>query len=268
VALSACLWFSQGWEIDDEDDKLTKMLAPPAERLDLPSLQCRTQLLQQMDTRIRALDSAEELISGLDHFKQRAFDLLRSPKVRDALDLSREDPHTLERYGKERECRKVLAARRLIEAGVPYVHVDFRSWDFHGGGGTYRKAEQNITDLGRVLAARVQDLHDRGLLASTIVLSGGEMGRSPKPESTVGSRGHWNDAQSFILAGGGFTGGNVIGATDKIGAFVTDKHYPACSLTRTVYHLLGIDADHEFYDNNRPLRIVPEEGPLIREALA
>lgn len=255
-------------KLDDDDDKMTKMLAPPAERLDLDSLTRRTHLLAQMDRQIRTLDSAEELISGLDHFKQRAFDLLRSPKIRNALDLTREDPRTLERYGKERDCRKVLAARRLIEAGVPYVHVDFRTWDFHGGGGTYRKAEQNITDLGRVYAALVEDLHDRGLLEGTLILSGGEMGRSPKPESTVGSRGHWNEAQSFILAGGGFTGGNIVGATDEIGAFVTDKHYAASSLTRTVYHLLGIDPDHEFYVNNRPLRIVPEDGPIIREALA
>jgi uncharacterized protein (DUF1501 family) len=106
------------------------------------------------------------------------------------------------------------------------------------------------------------------LLDSTLILCGGEMGRSPRPESTVGSRGHWNDAQSFILAGGGFTGGNIVGATDKIGAFVADKYYAASSLTRTVYQLLGIDPDHELYVNNRPLRIVPEDGPIIREAIA
>lgn len=192
--------------------------------------------------------------------------------MREAIDLKREPTKSAERYGKGLQCRRVLAARRLIEAGVPCVHVQFHGfigWDFHGGQGTFAKAVQLISEFDTACAALLEDLEQRGLLDSTIVYAGGEMGRSPKPESTVGSRNHWNDAQSILVAGGGFRRGCIVGATDRNGAYVTDKHYSVASLGRTFYDLLGIDADQELYTpDKRPIKIVGEDAPLIKEAVA
>lgn len=257
-------------KIEEPNDKLAQMLAPPPAQLNLTDLERRTALLKHMDQQLRQLDEAEPLIAGVDGFQQRAIDLLRSPKLREALDLSREPAKSAERYSKDRECWRVLAARRLIEAGVPCVFVDFRGWDFHAGSGTFERAKRNITDLGRVLAALLEDLDERGLLDSTIVISGGEMGRTPKPENNNGySRGHWNDAQSSLVAGGGFCHRCIVGATDTIGADVTAKHYTATSFARTVYYLLGIDPDHELQQpDGRPLKIVVEDAPLTREIIA
>lgn len=253
---------------DDPNDKLVRMLAPPADQLDVPTLSRRAKLLKSVDQQLRRIDAAEPLIAGMDKFKQRAFDLLRSPKLRRALDLEREDPRSFERYNVDKNSRRVLAARRLIEAGVPCVHVDFNGgWDWHGGN-NFKRGGGDLTSLGASVAALIDDLDARGLLDSTIVMVGSEMGHTPKINRPGFGREHWNDAQSFLLAGGGFAGGCIVGATDDIGAFVTKDYYNATSLARTVYNRLGIDPDHELYtEDKRPVKIVPEDAPVIRQAI-
>jgi uncharacterized protein (DUF1501 family) len=222
-----------------------------------------------MNEQLRRLDGAEDLIAGLDESQQRAFDLLRSPRLRQAMDLRREPIQVAERYGRGEAAQKVLAARRLIEAGVPCVFVDFPGgWDWHGGTNLERGGN-DLKNLGDSAAALIEDLDVRGLLETTIVMIGSEMGHTPRINQPGFGREHWNDAQSFLLAGGGFAGGAIVGATDRIGAYVTDRHYNATSLARTIYGQLGIDADHELYTaDRRPVKIVPEDAALIREALA
>lgn len=258
--------------ISDPSNHLSQMLAPPAAQLDAPTLERRIDLLRGLDTQLRNLDRAEPIISGLDRFQQQAFDLLRSPKLRRALDLRSEPDRVADRYGKHSWGRQALAARRLIEAGVPCVFLNFYGWDFHGTGGpnaAFDSASRCYREYSTACAALLEDLNERGLLDRTIVLSGGEMGRTPKPEATRGSRNHWYNAQHFLVAGGGFQQGCIVGRTDKHGGEVSDKYYKVPSLARTIYHLLGIDPDQELHTpDGRPLKIVLDDAPLIREALA
>jgi hypothetical protein len=116
----------------------------------------------------------------------------------------------------------------------------------------------------------LEDLDQRGLLKTTIVLALGEMGRMPKCGTKEGAgRDHWDYAQFVLCAGGGFSGGNVVGATDKKAERVVDRFYKVESFGRTLYHLLGIDPDTTVHTlNQRPVKLIAEEAPLIKEALA
>lgn len=253
----------------DPKDEVATMLIPPAQ-LDAPSLQRREKLLQALDNQLRRLDAAEPVIAGLDRFQQSAFDLLRSPKLREALDLQKESPRNLERYGKLNHhvggTTKILAARRLIEAGVPFVYVPYGYWDLHGE--NFKGCRSMLPPLDMALASLLEDLDERGLLETTIVTLLGEMGRTPKINKSSG-RDHWGTCQSVLVAGGGFKGGTVVGATDKIAAYATDRYYKVESFGRTLYHLLGIDASQELYTTSgRPMKIILEDAPLIHEALA
>jgi len=249
---------------EEQKGEVKGMLLPPA-GLDLSSFDRRETLRQSLDTRFRGLD--DPLVSGMDTFQQTAFDLLRSPKLRDALAIEKEPAKVAERYGKSPHAKKVLAARRLVEAGVPFVYTHFESnWDHHGQ--NFRACKEKLPNVDKAVAALLEDLHASGLLKKTIVLLLGEMGRTPKINKESG-RDHWGTCQSVLVAGGGFAGGSVVGATDKHAAYVTDKYYKVESFGRTIYHLLGIDPDQTLYGfDNRPHRLIGEDTPLIREALA
>lgn len=250
----------------DASDETRNMLVPPAE-LVLDDFDQRSALLQSLDQQLRQNGQLDVTITGLDKFQQTALDLLRSPKLRKALDLTKEDPRTAERYGRNSHGQRVLAARRLVEAGVPFVYTHFESnWDHHGG--NFRACRTKLPNLDNAVASLIEDLDDRGLLDRTIVAVLGEMGRTPKINKEAG-RDHWGTCQSVLVAGGGFARGTVVGATDKHAAFVTDKYYKVESFGRTLYHLLGIDADQVLHTTeNRPHKLIVEDAPLIKEALA
>src|SRR5262249_28243393 len=191
-----------------------------------PAFEKNAELLKSLDTKLRRLDAQDELISGLDHYQQTAFNLLRSPKLRRALGLSREPAPSLERYRRHhtktrypsRAPLPFLLARRLVEVGVPIVHFNFGYWDWHGD--NFTAGKQQIPMLDAALSALLDDLEVRGLLESTIVLALGEMGRKPKidnPKAAGAGRDHWDYAQFVIAAGGGFTAGNVVGAAHRPG---------------------------------------------------
>ncbi len=265
---------------DDRRDDPTEALLKPA-AADLDEFNRTTDLLRALEQQARRTDAASPLIEALDRHQQKAFDLLRSPKLRDALNLENEPPETLERYGcniphysnkylkGNYHAQKIVMARRLIEAGVPFVYADFCYWDWHGG----RGLDQCLPDLhilDAALPALLTDLDQRGLLESTIVMALGEMGRTP--ETSKGKkygREHWAHAQFVLVAGGGFAGGRIVGTTDANAAYVDDNHFKVASLGKTMYHLLGINADYELYtSDNRPLKLITEDVPLIKEALA
>ena len=257
----------------DNGRKLLDMLTPPPAQLDLPTLERRTEMLRALDAQRQNFDAADALIAAQDNATQKAFDILTSPTLRQALDLKREPEKSAQRYGRSEWAPRVLAARRLIEAGASCVFVNISGWDFHygsGGDSTYKHASGQFAKFSAVCAALLEDLDERGLLDQTIVLAGGEMGRTPKAERDGrGARGHWPNAMAYLLAGGGFRRGHIVGATDKYGAEVTNLPYEAPSLARTFYHLLGIDADQEFHTpDGRPLKIVTQDAPVITEALA
>ncbi|MCE9528715.1 MAG: DUF1501 domain-containing protein [Planctomycetales bacterium] len=254
-------------------DDIAKMLAP---QMELPAFAKQTELLAALDNRLRRQDSVDPLIAGLDKYQQTAFDMLRSPKLRAALDLSKESEETIKKYktGHLEKYRypsgdplHFLLARRLIEAGAPIVHFSLGYWDWHGE--NFIAGRQQIPMFDNALSALLTDLDERGLLETTIVLALGEMGRKPKcgTEKNAG-RDHWDYAQFILAAGGGFKRGCVVGATDKLGEQVTDNFYKVESFGRTLYHLLGIDPDMVMQTpSNRPVKLIAEEAPLVHEAL-
>lgn len=254
-------------------DAISKMLVP---QLELPALERNAELLKAVDGKFRQQDQLDPLVEGLDRHQQTAFNMLRSPTLRQALDLSKEDPKTIERYTKHKLAKTrypagsqlhFLMARRLIEAGVPIVHFNLGYWDWHGENFVAGRQQIPMFDAG--LSALIQDLSERGLLESTIVLALGEMGRHPKcgTQKNAG-RDHWDYAQFVLAAGGGFKGGAIVGATDKHGYQVTDKFYKIESFGRTLYHLLGIDADTIVTTkSNRPIKLIAEDAPIIKEAI-
>jgi hypothetical protein len=254
-------------------DDIAKMLSP---QMELPAFTKNAELLKSLDGRLRGQDAADPLIAGLDKYQQTAFDMLRSPKLRAALDLSKESDDTIKKYkvGHLDKYRypsgdplHFLLARRLIEAGVPVVHFSLGYWDWHGE--NFVAGRQQIPMFDNALATLLTELDERGLLDSTIVLALGEMGRKPKcgTDKNAG-RDHWDYAQFVLAAGGGFKRGHIVGATDKLGEQVTDNFYKVESFGATLYHLLGID--HESWlrtPANRPIRIIAEDAPIVKEAL-
>jgi hypothetical protein len=254
----------------DPKNEVGSMLVPPA-HLDLSALAKREALLKSLDQQLRKLDAAEPVIQGLDQFQQSAFDLLRSPKLRDAVDPKKLDPKDVERYGKNEHGTKALYARRMIEAGVPFVFVPWPGWDMHGN--VTAGCKQVLPKVDALLASLLEDLDQRGLLETTIVTMLGEMGRNKiwKDPAYSGppGRDHWGTTQFVIVAGGGFKSGMVLGKTDKTSLRVVENYYSPISYGRTLYHLLGIDPDKELYTTTgRPIKIIVDEAPLIKEVIA
>jgi hypothetical protein len=258
-----------------DKDSVTRMLTP---QLDVPAFEKNADLLKTLDGKLRGMDKQDELIAGLDQYQKTAFNLLRSPKLREALDLSKESQKSVDRYRKMNATKNrypsgsplhFLLSRRLIEAGVPIVHFNFGYWDWHGD--NFTAGKQQIPMLDTCLSSLLDDLEVRGLLDSTIVLALGEMGRKPKidnPKAAGAGRDHWDYAQFVLAAGGGFKRGCIVGATDKLGERVTDKFYKVESFGRTLYHLLGIDPETVVNTPaNRPVKLIVEDNPIIREAI-
>jgi hypothetical protein len=256
-------------------DQIGRMLTP---QIEIPAFERQADLLAKLDGGLRRTDGLDPIIAGLDRNQQTAFNMLRSPKLRAALDLSKEPEKAVARYLKN-EPQKIdyvndgntkhfIVARRLIEAGVPVVHFSFGYWDWHGK--NFVSGRRRIPQFDSAMTALLEDLESRGLLETTAVLALGEMGRMPKCGTKVDAgRDHWDYAQFVLAAGGGFRKGCVVGATDKLGERVTDKFYKVESFGRTLYHLMGIDPDTILHTlTGRPVKLIAEEAPLIKEAMA
>ena len=175
---------------ENPGDQMRNMLAPAS--LDLSEFSKDEALLKSVDQQLRQLDAVDPLIAGLDQFQQKAFDMIRSPKLREALDLSKEPSKSAEHYrGKPWQGggpMKILAARRLIEAGVPFVFVPLGYWDLHQK--NFQGCRDQVPALEAAVAALLEDLDLRGLLDTTIVTMLGEMGRTPKIDRNGGGRHH------------------------------------------------------------------------------
>lgn len=159
-----------------------------------------------------------------------------------SFDLSKESKEVRERYGMHRTGQACLTARKLVEAGVPFINVRSTGWDTHKKG--FQRLSDMLPELDQALSALIADLDERGLLESTIILCGGEFGRTPRVQWEApwnGGRAHFGKAFSYLVAGGGFIPGKVVGKTDKTGEEIVErKVYPA-DLIGTVYLLMGID---------------------------
>lgn len=205
----------------------------------------RRSLVEQFDRHCKAAETAPAM-QRLDRFQQRAYALLSSSKTRDALDLAREPDRVRERYGRNISGSSLLAARRLAEAGVPFISVHAEifgkmghSYDMHENNFGMLK-DANLPILDRGYSALVQDLDERGLLDSVLVVVMGEMGRSPKINGAAG-REHWPQCGFCLLTGGGVKPGTVFGASDRIAAYPKDHPVSPGDVVATIYHLLGID---------------------------
>ena len=227
----------------------------------------RRSLLENLDVEFKRLTQspAQDRLQG---FQRRAFDMLTSSNTRNAFDLAQETDAVRDRYGRNLYGSSVLIARRLVEAGVPFISVHqeiFRhyghSYDMHSNNFGMLK-NHNLPLLDRLYPALIQDLEDRGLLDTTLVIVMGEMGRSPRVNGTAG-RDHWPQCGFSLLAGGGIKQGHVHGITDKDAGYPTSDPVHPSELVATVYHLLGIDPHMEIHDRvGRPYTIARGGEPI------
>jgi hypothetical protein len=246
----------------------------PQEGMSSVRLDRRRDLLQQLESQMDGLVRASTVASW-DRLKQQAFDLVTSGAARAAFDLSREPDKVRDRYGRYTWGQSVLLARRLIEAGVRLVHVNWARdpgdnavdnplWDTHALNAD-RLQDNLCPQFDPTFAALMDDLSERGLLDETLVVVIGEFGRTPKINAN-GGRDHWGHVFSFAMAGAGIRGGQVIGASDRNGAYPITTPLTGSDLTATIYHLLGINPHGFFHDKeNRPHPLT--KGEPIAEML-
>ncbi|HUG70909.1 MAG TPA: DUF1501 domain-containing protein [Pirellulaceae bacterium] len=244
----------------------------------LERLQDRDQLRAAVDQFRRDVDTAARMQS-VDAYMGQALDILTDSKLGDALDLSKEDPRIVARYGKSDEkfqrdgaprmIENFCIARRLVEAGARYVALNYSRWDWHGGDGmNYPMSREEFPLLDQGLSALIMDLHERGLDKDVSVVMWGEFGRTPKINQN-NSRDHWPQANAAILAGGGLRTGQVIGETSKYGEEPVKRPVKFQEVFATLYHKLGIDAhrDRLFDGSGIPRYPVDSEIEPIHELI-
>jgi uncharacterized protein (DUF1501 family) len=226
----------------------------------------RRDLLHQLNT----LGGAVRGNASLDAFvtaEDQAYELIlgESGKV---FDLAQETDEMRERYGRNTFGQSCLAARRLVERGVPYITINYKGWDTHKQ--HFQIMRQRLPQLDKGFATLLQDLSERSLLDSTIVWWGGEFGRTPKvlwEPPWNGGRGHWGSVFSTVVAGGGFKGGHVIGASDARGEEVKDRPVSPSDVIGSVYELLGLDLDTKLPNpDGLDIRLVPAAAGAARTA--
>ena len=235
----------------------------------------RNSLLQSFDRFRRDVDTKGN-IAGIDAFNQQALGILTSSKLADALDISKEDPKIVARYGtgttKFRDDgapkmnTNLLVARRLVEAGARVVSLNFSRWDWHGQ--NFQASRQDMPLLDECVSALVQDLHDRGMERDVSVVVWGEFGRTPKINKDAG-RDHWPQVSCALLAGGGLKHGQVIGSTNKLGEYAVDRPVSFGEIFATLYTALGLNlrAVREFDLRGRPQYLVDEGTEPLREMI-
>jgi hypothetical protein len=239
----------------------------------------RRELQKLIDTQTRTMDYSAAA-RGLDSYYEKALAMLHSTKLREAFDLSAESAKVRDAYGRTTYGQGCLLARRLVEAGTKFVTVYFSDniggqstesggWDTHGFNHTrmypiIEKYHLPITE--QTLPTLLNDLDQRGLLETTLVVWMGEFGRTPKINDNA-SRDHWPQCYTALLAGGGVKRGFVYGASDKTGSYPAENMVHPDDLAATIYHLLGIDPHTEVRDTgNRPLAIT--DGKPVTEVIA
>ncbi len=217
--------------------------------------------MRTLDTAFRDADLQSQALDGMDKFYQQAYEILTSSAARRAFDIGQEKPEVRERYGRTPFGQACLLARRLVEAGVRIVAIDFGSWDTHKDNFKSLK-DRLLPAFDSGVAALLEDLGGRGLLDKTVVWSTGEFGRTPKINKNAG-RDHWARGMSMLMAGGGVHGGAVVGQTDEKGQEPVDSPYKPDDAAATFFHLLGIDPKKEYYTpSNRPVMLVRNGEPI------
>lgn len=268
--------FTVGEKSADPSPIANEDLAPKAlallDGLNVDRLGERSQLRRQLDGVIGDLEKR----GAMDGHYGNAFELLSSPAVRLAFDMSQEPEAKRESYGRTKLGGRCLLARRLVEAGARFVMVDYgydadygNLWDNHAVPAQKQPhisqmalRGYHVAGMDKAFAALLSDLQERGLLDSTLVVFLTEFGRTPKINS-LGGRDHWGPAGSIFFAGAGARCGQVIGATDKQGAFPLTRGFSPGDVAATIYRALGIDSATRLYDlQRRPHFVLPDGEPI------
>ncbi len=241
--------------------KVTGMSLPP--EMPASRFQERMSLLKELTASSPVISAPQT--SDIDIFNQQAAALLQSGKAADAFDLSKEPDSVRERYGRHSWGQSHLLARRLVESGTRFittVNGPSITWDTHKDNFNKLK-DRLVPPMEQAYAALIDDLEERGLLDTTLVVWMGEFGRTPKINADTG-RDHWPNCFSVVLAGGGIRGGQVIGASDKIGAYPIERPVTPADIHATVYAALGYDVKSISYQSadGRPIALT-EGSPMM-----
>jgi hypothetical protein len=235
---------------------------PP--EISLDRLDDRAGLRKSLDRVTRQADAS----GSMEVYNEKAFNLLRSNRVRNAFQLGEEDPKLRDRYGRNKHGQGVLLARRMVEAGVSFVSVydhqvngQLVNWDSHAD--VFPRSKNDLLPpADQALAALIQDLSERGRLDETLVIAMGEFGRTPKVNASAG-RDHWPYCYSVVMAGGGIQGGRMYGTSDKLGAYPDTDPVTPGDLVATLMWRFGLDSTEEIHDlSGRPYRLA--EGSPIK----
>jgi hypothetical protein len=234
----------------------------------------RRRLREMVDASVKGFEASQDAKLMDENFHQ-AYTLMSSAKMREAFDLSQESDANKDRYGRNRFGMSCLLARRMIERGVRFVTVNMFetvfneiTWDIHGSAPfspiqCYKDQVGPAFDLA--YSALLEDLHNTGLLKDTLVVAGGEFGRTPKI-NPAGGRDHWPQCWSMLWAGAGIKGGNIVGASDEIGAYPKDRPANPGEVVATIFKALQIDLDTELPGlQGRPIRVVEHGVNAINE---
>jgi len=226
----------------------------------------RRELLHHLDTLAQALPEDPQ-IKAATRAENMAYDMILGDGAK-VFDLSQEKPELRDRYGKSKFGQSCLVARRLVERGIPYVTINYGGWDTHKE--NFQAMRRQLPDMDKGFSTLLQDLSERGLLDSTIVWWGGEFGRTPKvlwEAPWNGGRGHYGKVFSAVLAGGGFKGGQVVGASDARGEEVKERPVYPVDLIGSIYAQMGIEPTTKLPNpEGQPLFVLPGAGDGIKSA--
>jgi hypothetical protein len=229
----------------------------------LEDIDRRQNLVKRYDTAFGDFAKEDKLLAGMDEFGQKAYEMMRNEKARDAFNLTKEPESITKLFGTDQFSQSCLLATRLVESGVRFASVNLGGWDTHQNNWTSLK-DRLCPQLDAGLAGLFQALAAKGLLESTAVFVTGEFGRTPKINQR-GGRDHYPRAMFCLLAGGGMQGGRVIGESDAKGEGPKDKAITPDDVAATFYHAIGIDHRKEFHTpSGRPVMIV-RHGTVIQE---
>ncbi|MEC7446310.1 MAG: DUF1501 domain-containing protein [Planctomycetota bacterium] len=221
----------------------------------------RRELRSQLDQLPRWEDSAvgDPSVTA-DEFYVQGYQLMESAQAQAAFRVETEEASLRDRYGRNSFGQRALLARRLVEAGVPFVTLYEGGWDHHTN--IFDAISKRIPPLESTIATLIQDLEDRGRLERTLVLVLGEFGRTPKVNDR-GGRDHWSNAMSVMMAGGGTPGGQVVGATDRQGYSAVERVLSPERFVSTIYAKLGIDPGKIYITpDGRPVHLVSDDRPI------
>lgn len=226
----------------------------------------RSQLREALDTLKRYSDrAAADPVLGADENFQQAVSLINSPVAQRAFQIELESDAVRSKFGRHPLGQRALLARRLVEAGVPFVTINYGGWDSHSE--IFPKFKKDGQTVDAVVTALINDLDQRGLLETTMVIVMGEFGRTPKISTLADrkspGRDHWSSAMSILMAGCGTPRGGLVGATDKQGYAAIENVYAPENLTSSIYLKLGIDPETILYNTSgRPTHLVSDSRPI------